>query len=204
MWKHQEVFLSLSILIILFSSEKDFVNNPISLYAATKMSNELIAHAYSHLYEIEMIGLRFFTVYGPWGRPDMAPMLFTNSIFNDRSINVFNSGNLHRDFTYIDDIVNGISLCLGEKKFNNNFRIYNIGNGKPVKLLDFINVLEKEIGITADKVMREMQLGDVYRTWADCSKIENDYNYKSTTSINSGVAEFIKWYIKYFKKKINV
>ena len=176
--------------------ESDNVDFPVSLYAATKKSNELMAHTYNHLYGIQTIGLRFFTVYGPWGRPDMAPMLFANSIFNAMPIKVFNSGNLSRDFTYIDDIVDGIVSTLAESR-ENECEIYNIGNGKPVNLLEFIKTLENIIGKSAEKIMIGMQPGDVYTTWANTNKIKKYYGYEAKTSIEKGVSEFINWYKKY-------
>jgi len=177
----------------------DAVDHPISLYAATKKSNELMAHTYSHLYNIETIGLRFFTVYGPWGRPDMAMFLFTDAILNDRPIKVFNEGKLSRDFTYIDDIVEGvIKTLLSPNPNNQNYNLYNIGNGKPVKLLDFISAVEHSIGKTAEKQMLPMQPGDVEQTWADTSALEKDFNYKPDTDIQVGVDRFVEWYKGYF------
>ena len=177
------------------------VNKPISLYAATKKSNELMAHTYSHLYEIETIGLRFFTVYGPWGRPDMAMFLFTDAILNNRAINVFNNGNLSRDFTYIDDIISGIvSTILENSKNKSLYKLYNIGNSSPVKLTHFINSIEKITGIEVEKEMLPMQAGDVNQTWADVSQLQKDYNYKSSTSVDSGIEAFISWYKSYFNK----
>jgi len=181
-------------------NEIDNVDNPISLYAATKKSNELMAHTYSHLYGFETIGLRFFTVYGSWGRPDMAYFLFTDAIVNNRPIKVFNNGNLSRDFTYIDDIVDGIVNTLLNDSNNKSLnKLYNIGNSTPIKLLDFIMAIEKELGIEAVKDMLPMQAGDVYQTWADISLIEKDYNYKSHTTIKQGVKVFIDWYKNYYK-----
>jgi len=177
----------------------DAVDHPISLYAATKKSNELMAHTYSHLYNIETIGLRFFTVYGPWGRPDMAMFLFTDAILNDRPIKVFNEGKLSRDFTYIDDIVEGvIKTLLSPNPNNQNYNLYNIGNGKPVKLLDFISAVEHSTGKTAEKQMLPMQPGDVEQTWADTSALEKDFNYKPDTDIQVGVDRFVEWYKGYF------
>lgn len=174
-------------------SEKDNVDHPISVYAATKKSNELLAHTYSHLYGMQTIGLRFFTVYGPWGRPDMAMFLFTDAILNDKPIKVFNNGNLSRDFTYIDDIVKGVYATLVKKNAKQAV-VYNIGNGEPVQLLDFIKAIENEAGNKAYKKMLPMQPGDVERTWADTSDLEEDYKYKPTTSISTGVRKFVKWY----------
>ena len=180
-------------------NESDNVDLPISLYAATKKSNELMAHTYSHLYGLQTIGLRFFTVYGPWGRPDMAYFLFTNAIFNNKSINVFNNGNLSRDFTYIDDIVNGIfSVLLDNPKDTKKYQLLNIGNNHPVKLLDFINEIEKNINKKARKKMLTMQLGDVNKTWADIKEIEKKYNYKPEILIEEGIRKFVKWYKDYY------
>lgn len=180
----------------------DAVDHPISLYAASKKSNELMAHTYSHLYDIEMIGLRFFTVYGPWGRPDMAMFLFTDAMLNNKPIKVFNDGNLSRDFTYIDDIVRGVKKTLLNKlPEKQNYRLYNIGNGKPVKLLDFIKAVEKSIGKKAEKEMLPMQPGDVEQTWADTTALETDYNYKPNTDIQVGVDEFVEWYKDYYSIK---
>mgnify|MGYP001365476055 CR=1 FL=1 len=182
--------------------ENDFVDNPISLYAATKKSNELMAYTYSHLYGFETIGLRFFTVYGPWGRPDMAYFLFTDAILKNRPIKIYNNGNLSRDFTYIDDIIEGINdTLLKNSNDRSTYKLYNIGKSSPVQLLDFIKCIEKKIGIVALKEMLPMQAGDVHQTWADVSKLQNDYDYKSNTSIEMGVENFINWYKTYFKLK---
>ncbi len=187
----------------------DHTDHPISLYAATKKSNEMMAHTYSHLYNISTTGLRFFTVYGPWGRPDMAPMLFADAILNDRPIKVFNHGNMSRDFTYIDDIVDGIIKVIDNparinESFDSEFpnpsmssapyRIYNIGNNAPVQLLDFIETLESSIGITAKKNFMEMQAGDVVSTYADTSDLINNFGYKPDTKLSNGISEFVKWY----------
>lgn len=175
------------------------VDYPVSLYAATKKSNELMAHTYSHLYGIETIGLRFFTVYGPWGRPDMAMFLFTDAILNNRPIKVFNNGELSRDFTYIDDIVAGVVNTLFEDTKNQfSHKLYNIGNSSPVKLLDFIEAIEDEFETTATKEMLPMQAGDVYQTWADVSQLQSDYNYKPQTPIKTGVKQFINWFKNYY------
>ena len=170
------------------------VDYPVSLYAATKKANELMAYTYSHLYKFPTTGLRFFTVYGPWGRPDMAPILFASAIMKDSSINVFNNGEMSRDFTYIDDIVQGIIIAL------NNYQILNIGNGAPVLLMDFINEIENNFGKKVQKVMLSMQPGDVSRTWADTKKL-NDLGYKSKTSIKEGVRKFADWYKNYVIEK---
>lgn len=177
----------------------DRVDHPISLYAATKKANELMAYTYSHLYNIQTIGLRFFTVYGPWGRPDMAMFLFTDAILNNKPIKVFNEGKLSRDFTYIDDIVEGVQkTILQEQPENKPYSLYNIGNGNPVKLLDFIAAIENTTGKTAEKQMLPMQLGDVEKTWADTADLEKDYNYKPSTSVSKGVDSFVKWYKEYY------
>ena len=176
------------------------VDEPISLYAATKKSNELMAYTYSHLYNIETIGLRFFTVYGPWGRPDMATFLFTNAILNREPIKVFNKGEVSRDFTFIDDIVIGVAKTILESSKNiSNYKIYNIGNNTPIKLLDFINTLENKLCLNAKKKMLPMQAGDVYQTWANISKLQKDYNYSPSTSLNNGINAFVSWYKAYFK-----
>lgn len=181
-------------------SVEDNVDNPVSLYAATKKSNELMAHTYSHLFGIETIGLRFFTVYGPWGRPDMAMFLFTDAILNNRPIKVFNEGNLSRDFTYIDDIIEGvISTLLKEKKTKELYSLYNIGNNQPVKLMDFIDAIEKETGRVAEKIMCPMQPGDVEQTWADVDALSRDFEYKLHTPIQTGIERFVKWYRNYYR-----
>ena len=180
------------------------VDQPISLYAATKKSNELMSHTYSHLYGIETIGLRFFTVYGPWGRPDMAMFLFTDAIINNKPIKVFNNGNLSRDFTYIDDIVNGVLSTLLIDSCNQSlYKLYNIGNSSPVRLLDYIAAIEKRLDIKAKKEMMPMQAGDVNQTWADVSLLQKDYGYNLNTSIVSGVMAFINWYKSYYTLKSN-
>lgn len=185
-------------------SVDDNVDHPISLYAATKKSNELMAHTYSHLFNIETIGLRFFTVYGPWGRPDMAMFIFTDAILNNGPIKVFNNGNLSRDFTYIDDIVEGVTATLlYERKEKRLYSIYNIGNSKPVKLLDFILEIEKCTGLTTKKEMMPMQPGDVEKTWADVHSLQKDFGYTPDTSIAQGVSEFIKWYKNYYSSSVS-
>ncbi|WP_029036022.1 NAD-dependent epimerase [Salinimicrobium xinjiangense] len=180
-----------------FSTE-DNVDHPISLYAATKKSNELMAFTYSHLYGFKTTGLRFFTVYGPWGRPDMAMFLFTDAILNDRPIKVFNNGNLERDFTYIDDIVQGIYQIIQKADNSQGHSLYNIGNSKPVKLMEFIEEIEHQLGITAKKNMLPMQKGDVNRTWADVGKLKKDYEYSPSTPISKGVQKFVEWYKSYY------
>ena len=184
----------------------DKTDTPVSLYAATKKSNELMAHTYSHLYGIKTTGLRFFTVYGPWGRPDMAPMIFTDSIFNDKPIKVFNHGDMSRDFTYIDDIVNGIikvmNLALNKEQvgYTSDYNIYNIGNNAPVKLMDFIETLENNIGKVSTKKFMDMQDGDVVSTFADVDDLIKDFDYKPNTSLDNGINKFIKWYKGYFNE----
>lgn len=177
--------------------ETDKTDTPASLYAATKKSNELLAHSYSHLYNLKTIGLRFFTVYGPWGRPDMAPFLFSKAIVNGQKINVFNNGNMKRDFTYIDDIVNGLILLL-EAKTIKNYNIFNIGNNSPVNLMDFIKCLEKEFGLSAKLNMSDMQPGDVVSTWANVNHLNKFTNYSPKTGISEGVEKFVTWYKKYY------
>lgn len=178
--------------------EGQFVDNPISLYAATKKSNELVAHAYSHLYDIRTIGLRFFTVYGEWGRPDMAYFKFINKILKGEPIEVYNYGSLERDYTYIDDIVEGIKKILENIK-DQSYQIYNIGNSRPVNLLKFIETIENELGVEAKKIMKPMQPGDVYMTYADTSKLERDYGYHPSTDLDVGIRNFVKWYKKYYE-----
>ena len=175
--------------------EKDQVDRPISLYAATKKSNELMAHTYSHLFGIQTIGLRFFTVYGPWGRPDMALFLFVDAIMKNKPIKVFNNGNLSRDFTYIDDIINGVLETLLKKSLNNEvYQLYNIGSNEPVKLMDFINEIEKSTNRKAIKKMMPMQDGDVNQTFADISSLKKNFNYQPKTLIKTGVSKFVEWY----------
>ncbi|MCT7581829.1 NAD-dependent epimerase [Aliarcobacter butzleri] len=184
----------------------DKTDTPISLYAATKKSNELMAHTYSHLFGISTTGLRFFTVYGPWGRPDMAPMLFTDAILNNKEIKVFNHGNMSRDFTYIDDIVDGIIKVIDNPiKTESNlarYKIYNIGNNSPIQLLDFIKTLEKSIGIEAKKNFLPMQDGDVESTYADVEDLIKDFNYKPNTKLADGMNEFVKWYKSFYGENI--
>ena len=175
------------------------VDKPISLYAATKKSNELMAYSYSHLYKIETIGLRFFTVYGPWGRPDMALFLFTDAILNNKPINVFNNGRLSRDFTYIGDIIEGlISTLLLDSKDSSFYKLYNIGYSSPIKLIDFIISIEEKLDIKAKKKMLPMQPGDVNQTWADVSNLQRDYDYRPNTSVKEGVEAFVDWYKSYY------
>ncbi|MEI6858609.1 MAG: NAD-dependent epimerase [Shewanella sp.] len=195
-------------------STDDSVDHPISLYAATKKANELMSHTYSHLYGVPTTGLRFFTVYGPWGRPDMALFKFTKAIMNGDAIDVYNHGNLSRDFTYIDDIVEGIIRiqdCVPRAKSNWSavastpanssapYRVFNIGNGQPVKLMDFISALEKALGKPAIKNMMEMQPGDVHSTWADTEDLFNVVGYLPHTDVETGVQHFVDWYKSYYK-----
>ena len=198
-------------------SENDNVDHPISLYAATKKSNELMAHTYSHLYGLPTTGLRFFTVYGPWGRPDMALFIFTQAIMEGKPIQVFNNGEMERDFTYIDDIVEGIFRILtGTSPQGNNswngmqpdpssspapYKIYNIGNSKPVKLMDFIKAIEETTGKKAVIEFMPMQPGDVRKTWADVKGLESDLGYKPNFSIENGISSFINWYNHYYLTK---
>jgi len=177
-------------------SETDNVDNPVSLYAATKKSNELMASVYSSLYGLSTTGLRFFTVYGPWGRPDMAPMLFSDAILGDRAIKVFNNGDLSRDFTYIDDIVEGVVRVLTAKSPGNN-RIYNIGRGKSERLMDFISLLESNLGRKATLEFLPMQPGDVKDTLADTSLLSRDFGYSPSISLDEGIARFAKWILEY-------
>jgi UDP-glucuronate 4-epimerase len=185
-------------------SVSDSVDKPISLYAATKKSNELMAYTYSHLYGIPATGLRFFTVYGPFGRPDMAYFSFTNKLYSGETVKVFNNGDMYRDFTYVDDIVKGIMSMLTKppEKDENGARhkVYNIGNNTPVKLLDFIGILEKETGITAQKEFLPMQAGDVYQTYADVTDLMRDFDFRPSTPLEHGLKEFVKWYKEFYKK----
>ena len=195
-------------------STDDNVDHPISLYAASKKGNELLAHSYSYLYDIPSTGLRFFTVYGPWGRPDMALFKFTKLILDDKPIDVYNYGEMQRDFTYIDDIVEGIRKIIvnipkPDKNWSGDepnphsskapYRIYNIGNNSPVKLMDFIEALEESLDITAKKNMLPIQAGDVPRTHADVSNLIDEINYNPNTPIKEGIAKFVEWYKEYYK-----
>ena len=179
-------------------SEDDKVDNPVSLYAATKKSNELMAHAYCKLYGISMTGLRFFTVYGPWGRPDMAPMLFAKAISQGDPIKVFNGGDMIRDFTYIDDIVEGTLQTIDQEPLPDEnglkYKVYNIGCSHPVKLLDFINEIEQAFGKEAQKIFLPMQPGDVYQTNADTTKLEREVGYKPHVKLHEGISAFAAWY----------
>jgi len=182
-------------------SESDRIDSPVSLYAASKRSNELMAHAYSKLYNIPTTGVRFFTVYGPWGRPDMAPFLFMDSIINQKPIKVFNYGKLSRDFTYINDIIDGLSMIIDHAPAGEiPYKIYNIGAGKPVQLLDFIAAIENVTGKSAIKKMVERQSGDVCQTYADTRNLEHDLNYKPGTSIQEGIFRLYDWYMFYVRR----
>ncbi|MDA9217622.1 NAD-dependent epimerase [Candidatus Pelagibacter ubique] len=195
-------------------SEHDNANHPLSVYAASKISNELMAHSYSHLYNLSTTGLRFFTVYGPWGRPDMALFKFTKNILEEKSIDVFNHGNHSRDFTYIDDIVEGIISVLGNPStgninWNSNepdpatskapWRIYNIGNNNPVNLMDYIGALEKALGKKAKINFLPLQQGDVLDTYANVDDMKKKFNYKPLISVNEGISKFVKWYKEYYQ-----
>ena len=181
-------------------NEEDKVDSPVSLYAATKKSNELMAHSYSKLYGFQTIGLRYFTVYGPWGRPDMSPMLFANALKEDKPIKVFNNGDMIRDFTYIDDIAEGtiraIDYTLDKAQCEHEvpYRIYNIGCSHPVKLMDFISEMEQAYGKEAKKEFLPMQAGDVYQTNADTSRLETDMGYKPHVTLHEGIGQFMEWF----------
>jgi len=186
-------------------STSEPVNHPISLYAATKKSNELMSHVYSHLYNLPTTGLRFFTVYGPWGRPDMAPMKFTKAILEGRPIDVYNNGNMSRDFTFIDDIVEGVVRIQNIVPSSNEgeepslpYRIYNIGNGSPVDLMEFIAALENELGLESEKNYMPMQPGDVYTTYADTEDFQQLTGHKPNTPIQEGVKQLISWYRDFY------
>jgi UDP-glucuronate 4-epimerase len=195
-------------------SVHDNVDHPVSLYAASKKANELMAHTYSHLYDLPTTGLRFFTVYGPWGRPDMALFLFTRAILAGEPINVFNNGNMERDFTYINDIVEGVyrvifSIPSGDTSWNGDspdpatsycpYRVYNIGNNNKQKLMHYIEVLEECLGKKAEKNYLPLQLGDVPATFADVDDLVRDLSYKPDTSLEYGIARFVEWYQDYYK-----
>ncbi|AYM85563.1 NAD-dependent epimerase [Pseudoalteromonas agarivorans] len=191
----------------------DTVDHPVSLYAATKKSNELMAHSYSHLYSLPTTGVRFFTVYGPWGRPDMAPYIFTKKILNNETIDINNNGDMWRDFTYIDDIVEGVVRVADViPKANPNWRaesgspatssapyiVYNIGHGSPINLMTFIEAIESELGIKAKKNFREMQAGDVYKTFADTQDLFSATGYKAKVGVEEGVKELVNWYKSFY------
>ncbi len=194
-------------------STKDNVDHPLSLYAATKKSNELMAHAYSHLFNIPVTGLRFFTVYGPWGRPDMALFLFSKAITNNQPIKVFNDGKMARDFTYIDDIVEGLIKVVDKPAIANAgaetsssaapYKLYNIGHNSPVKLADFIEYLEKAFNKMAKKEYLPMQPGDVESTYADIEELKMDFNFSPKTDIQDGIKKFVNWYSEYYNIKID-
>lgn len=194
-------------------SASEPVDHPISLYAASKKSNELIAHTYSHLFKLPTTGLRFFSVYGPWGRPDMALFIFTKAIIDGKPIDVYNMGNMKRDFTYIDDIVQGVLKVIdnppsGDPNWSGSspdsasstapYRVYNIGNSKPVRLMDFIQTIEKYLGKEAKKNFLSMQPGDVPVNWADVNDMKKDFGYSPATSVDIGVKRFIDWYKNYY------
>jgi UDP-glucuronate 4-epimerase len=192
-------------------NEEQRVESPISLYAATKRSNELVAYTYSHLFKISTTGLRFFTVYGPWGRPDMALFLFVKALLSGESINVFNNGNMLRDFTYIDDITEGISKVIEnpakEPKESSTFnptkapyKIYNIGNNDPIKLMDFINCIEEKLNKKFKINLMPIQPGDVPNTYANVDLLVNELGYKPNTPIQNGINNFVNWYLEYYKK----
>jgi len=189
------------------------VDHPVSLYAASKKSNELMAHTYSHLFDLPTTSLRFFTVYGPWGRPDMALFLFTKAMLEGKPIDVFNYGNMKRDFTYIDDIVEGVARVIDKPPAGNPewsgenpdpstsrapYKLYNIGNSSPVKLMDFIEAIEKSLGKKAQKNMLPIQPGDVPATWADVTGLAEDFDYQPNTPIQQGVDRFIAWYREFY------
>ena len=180
--------------------ETDVTESPASLYAATKTANELMAHVYSHLYSLPTTGLRFFTVYGPWGRPDMAPSLFMNAIMNEKPISVFNHGSMQRDFTFIDDIVKGVlKIIISPPVKEIPYEIYNIGNSQPVELMNFIQIMEKTAGKKALLTMEDMQPGDVRITYADTTHLEDDFDYKPCTTIENGIKKFYEWFVSYHK-----
>lgn len=195
-------------------STSDNVDHPVSLYAASKKSNELMAHTYSHLFDLQTTGLRFFTVYGPWGRPDMALFLFVKAALENKTIDVYNHGKMVRDFTYVDDIVKGV-ISVIDNPANKNpdfrkhpspnnssapYRIYNIGNNNPVKLMDFISAIENKLGNKIKKNLMEIQPGDVPETYADVKDLEADFNYKPNTSVEKGISDFIDWFKDYYGK----
>lgn len=194
-------------------SVRDNVDHPVSLYAVSKKSNELMAHSYSHLFGLPTTGLRFFTVYGPWGRPDMALFIFTRAILEGKPIDIYNNGEMERDFTYIDDIVDGIVNVIGKTPAGNTawtgtkpdpstsrapYNIHNIGNNNAVKLLDFVSAIEEATGRKAIKNFMPIQPGDVLKTWADVTDLVTDYNYKPNTPVREGIKQFVNWYKKYY------
>lgn len=179
-------------------SENDRVDTPVSLYAATKKANELMAHSYSDLYGLRCTGLRFFTVYGPWGRPDMAPFRFAERMLKGESIPVYNEGKMVRDFTYIDDIGDGVSRVVEKTNAEKPYQIYNVGRGEPVELFDFITLLSKHLGVEAKLNLLPMQKGDVVATMADTSALQRDFAYKPVVSVDEGVKRFAQWYKEYY------
>jgi len=198
-------------------STRHNVDHPVSLYAATKKSNELIAHSYSYLYNIPVTGLRFFTVYGPWGRPDMALFRFVKNVLAGKPIEVYNHGRMERDFTYIDDIVTGIEKVLGKipagdphwnakdpdpSSSTAPYKIYNIGRGEPVNLLKFIEVLENTLGMPCEKELMPIQPGDVIKTWADTGELEADTGYRPDTPVETGVKRFVEWYLDFYNESV--
>ena len=197
--------------------ESDNVDHPISLYAATKKSNELIAHTYSHLFKLPTTGLRFFTVYGPWGRPDMALYKFTHLIMNNKPIKVFNYGNMVRDFTYIDDVIESVYRLISKSPSKENYfdkknydssnsltpyKVFNIGNSKPTNLNNYIKAIEKNLNKKAEIIFEDMQPGDVEKTFADTENLEKWIDFKPSTSIDEGIKNFINWYLSYYKEKV--
>jgi len=193
-------------------STHEGTNHPVSLYAATKKSNELMAHVYSHLYDLPTTGLRFFTVYGPWGRPDMSPMLFADAIMQDKPIKIFNNGDMARDFTYVDDVIEGVARVINQPATNNAewdsnlpdpacssapYRIYNIGNSSPVQLMDYVEALENALGKQAIKTLLPMQAGDVQHTFSDVSDLEKEFDYRPDTTLKEGLKQFAAWYKSY-------
>ena len=176
--------------------ETDSVDNPISIYAASKKTNELIAHVYSYLHKLQTTGLRFFTVYGPWGRPDMAPFIFSKNILNNKKVTVYNKGNMLRDFTYIDDITNALLIILKSKP-KKIYNLYNIGNSNPIKVIDFIKTIENIVNKKANINFENNRPGDVYRTFSDISKLKRDFKYSPGYNLKDGLNEFYKWYKKF-------
>lgn len=179
-------------------SENDRVDNPVSLYAATKKANELMAHSYAHLYDMRCTGLRFFTVYGPWGRPDMAPFRFASRMLKGEEIPVYNNGNMIRDFTYIDDISEGVVRITESESTKDNYTLYNIGRGEPVQLMDFVDALSKHLGVEAEIKLLPMQDGDVPRTMANTERLQNDFSYWPSISVDEGVRRFAEWYKSFY------
>lgn len=178
--------------------ESDRTDSPESIYAATKKEDEMIAHVFSSQWNMATTGLRFFTVYGPWGRPDMAPFLFMKSILEGKAIKVFNNGNLSRDFSYIDDIIEGVIRVVDSNPQDGSYRIYNIGNSSPVRLMDFINTIEEVTGLEAVKVFVPMQQGDVFTTYADTSALAQDFNFRPNTPLKVGIEAFYNWYKSFY------